>query len=628
MPGAVQVQIHDRAKAIRRNFHRGGLELPARIIDEDVGQPVPLDDRLEKRVDFDFVADVDRVRVGFDPLCVQRDDRFPEPFEIARSDDDPGTEASKFARRRKPDPGTAPGNEREFPVKQVWRKYGLFVQGFALEQQENKARYCIIADRISTWEEGAMGSRANIERLLNPQKIAFIGGRDLAIPIEAARTIGYGGEIWVVNPKYPEIGGVATVASIAELPGTPDAAYLAVRAELTVELVAELRASGCAGAVCFAAGFAESGRRELQDRLREAAGEMAVVGPNCYGILNYLDRSALWADFHGGRPVDRGAAIISQSGNLSLILTMADRALPLSHLISNGNQAVLEASDFIDVLVDDPRVSAIGLYIEGLRDVAKFWRAAVRALRIGKPIIALKSGVSEIGSQMTLHHTGSSAGDDAFYRAMFDRLGVVRVRSLPEMLETLKMFCTSGSLPGKRLGVLTCSGADSAMTADRASELGFELPPLSPAQQANLRKYIADFVNLTNPFDFNTQIWGKPEFAVRCFEDMLGDEQYDVVALIHDFPAPQFSDLSGWESIGNSFIAARRKVGKPAVMISNFGKTIPEKMAERLCENGVTPLGSIQDGLAAVRHAAWYGMRRPRLVEADDLEEPMQADAK
>jgi acyl-CoA synthetase (NDP forming) len=473
--------------------------------------------------------------------------------------------------------------------------------------------------------EGAMGSRANIQRLLNPRKIVFIGGRDLSIPIEAARTIGYDGEIWVVNPKHPEIGGVPTVASIADLPETPDAAYLAVRAELTVELVAKLRASGCAGAVCFAAGFAESGRTDLQDQLREAAGEMAVVGPNCYGVLNYLDRTALWADFHGGKPVDRGAAIISQSGNLSLILSMADRALPLSHLISNGNQAVLEASDFIDVLVDDPRVSAIGLYVEELRDIPKFWRAAVRALRAGKPIVALKSGASEIGSQMTLHHTGSAAGVDAFYQAMFDRLGVVRVRSIPEMLESLKMFCTSGALPGNRLGVLTCSGADSAMAADCASELGFELPPLSPAQRANFQEYIADFVNLTNPFDFNTQIWGKPELEVRCFEDMLRDEQYDVVALIHDFPAPQYSDLSNWESIGNSFIEARGNIGKPSVMISNFGKTVPEKMAERLVENGVTPLGSIWDGLAAVRHAARYGMHRARLLEANDLEEPIKA---
>jgi len=471
-----------------------------------------------------------------------------------------------------------------------------------------------------------MGRRENIDRLLKPRSIVFVGGRDLDVPIEAARTIGYGGEIWVVNPKHAEIAGIATFPSIAALPGTPDAAYLAVRADLTIELVAELRASGCAGAVCFAAGFAESGRSDRQDRLRAAAGEMAVVGPNCYGVLNYLDRAALWADFHGGRPVDRGAAIISQSGNLALILSMADRALPISYLISNGNQAVLEASDFIDVLIDDPRVPAIGLYVEGLPDIPKFWRAAVRALRAGKPIVALKSGASEVGQQMTLNHTGSSAGSDSFYQAMFDRLGVVRVRSIPEMLETLKMFCTSGPLTGARLGVLTCSGADSAMVADRASDLGVELPPLSSTQQSRFEEYVADFVNLTNPFDFNTQIWGNPEFEVRCFEDMQRGEHYDVVALIHDFPEPQYSDLTSWESVANSFIEAHANIGKPAVMISHFGKLIPEKIRERLCDNGVTPLGSILEGLAAVHHAAWYGMHRPERLEANDLEEPMLTD--
>ncbi len=98
-----------------------------------------------------------------------------------------------------------------------------------------------------------------------------------------------------------------------------------------------------------------------------------------------------------------------------------------------------------------------------------------------------------------------------------------------------------------------------------------------------------------------------------------------MVALIHDFPAPEYSDLSNWESIGNSFIEARGNIGKPSVMISNFGKTVPEKMAERLVENGVTPLGSIGDGLAAVRHAVRYGMHRARLLEADDLEEPIKA---
>jgi len=472
-----------------------------------------------------------------------------------------------------------------------------------------------------------MSRRENIERLLNPRSIALIGGQSLDVAIKAARNIGYRGALRVVNPKYPQIGGIETYPSIADLPEAPEAAFVSVRAEATIEVVRELAQRGCAGAVCYAAGFAESGRRDLQDALREAAGEMAIVGPNCYGVLNYLDGVALWPDFHGGSRVERGAAMVSQSGNLSLILTMANRGLPISTVISTGNQAVLEASDYVDVLVDDPRITAIGLYVEGLRDLPKFWRAAVRALRRGTPIVALKSGASEIGHQMTLSHTSSLAGSDEMYQAMFDQLGVVRVRSIPELIETLKIFCISGPLEGRRLGVLTCSGADSAMMADRAAATDIALPPLSESQQADMREYMAEFVNLTNPLDFNTQVWGQPELERRCFASVMRGDQYDVTAIVHDYPAPECSDFAGWDGICNSFIDAHRDTGRPAVLISNFGHMLPATVRARLCENGVTPLGGLPEGMVAIHRAGWYGERRRNLLEADDLEERILREA-
>jgi len=465
--------------------------------------------------------------------------------------------------------------------------------------------------------------RENIERLLNPRSIVFVGGQGLHVAIKAARSIGYAGDLWVVNPKHAEIGGVATHASLADLPGTPDAAFLGVRAQLSIDALRELAGMGCAGAVCYAAGFGESGRPDLQRALREAAGDMAVVGPNCYGVLNYLDGVALWPDFHGGRRVERGAAVVSQSGNLSLILTMAARGLPIATVISTGNQAVLEASDYVDVLVDDPRVSAIGLYVEGLRDLPKFWRAALRALRRGTPIVALKAGASDIGQRMTLSHTSSLAGSDAMYQALFDQLGVVRVDSIPELIESLKLFCVSGPFEGRRLGVLTCSGADSAMMADRAAAVNVELPPLSEAQMADMREYMAEFVNLTNPLDFNTQVWGKHELEVRCFSSVMRGDQYDVTAIVHDYPAPECSDFAAWDGVCNSFIEAHRITQKPAVLLSNFGEMLPDKMLARLCENGVTPLGGLQEGTLAIQRAGWYGERRARLLAAGDLERSM-----
>ena len=156
--------------------------------------------------------------------------------------------------------------------------------------------------------------------------------------------------------------------------------------------------------------------------------KLALVGPNCYGLLNYFDGVALWADQHGGKPLERGVAIVSQSGNISLNLTMAGRSVPLGYVISVGNQAALGIGDYLEALVEDPRITAIGLYMEGLSDVAGFSRAAARALEKNIPIVALKVGTSDIGAQVALSHTSSLAGSDQLYEALFARLGIIRVR--------------------------------------------------------------------------------------------------------------------------------------------------------------------------------------------------------
>ena len=162
--------------------------------------------------------------------------------------------------------------------------------------------------------------------------------------------------------------------------------------------------------------------------------------------MNYFDGVALWADQHGGKPLERGVAIVSQSGNISLNLTMAGRSVPLGYVISVGNQAALAIGDYLEALVEDPRISAIGLYMEGLSDVATFSRAAARALEKSIPIVALKVGTSDIGAQVALSHTSSLAGSDQLYEALFARLGIVRVDSIAGLLETLKLLAVVGPL--------------------------------------------------------------------------------------------------------------------------------------------------------------------------------------
>ena len=182
----------------------------------------------------------------------------------------------------------------------------------------------------------------NLQRFLSPRHIAFVGGKVAQLAIRRNLELGYRGEMWPVHPTRTEMAGIACYASVDELPAAPDAAFIAVNRDLTIDIVRQLAQAGAGGCVCYAAGFAEMGKqgRLLQEQLVEAAGDMPLVGPNCFGAINYLDKCALWPYLFGGMPVERGAALISQSGNIAMNLTMNDRSVNLTHVIGAGNQSV------------------------------------------------------------------------------------------------------------------------------------------------------------------------------------------------------------------------------------------------------------------------------------------------
>jgi len=461
-----------------------------------------------------------------------------------------------------------------------------------------------------------------LQRLLAPRTIAFIGGSNLTLPIENTRNIGFDGDIWVVNPKYDEIAGVPCFRSVDELPGVPDAAFVAVNAELTVPAVQALRDKGCGGAVCYAAGFAESGGdgETLQQALVDAAGDMPVVGPNCYGLLSFNNGVALWPDRLYGQPVDKGVAIISQSGNIALTLTMHDRSVPLTHVISVGNQANMGVGDYIEPLLDDPRVSAIGFYIEGLKDIEGFSRAALKALQKGVPLVVLKAGTSELGTQLTLSHTSSLAGSDDLYQAMFERLGIMRVETLSELLETLKLVALCEPPAGDRVGVLTCSGGDSAMLADAIDREGLALPVLNSAQCQALPEWLPGFANLTNPLDYNTSIWGNLEACSEVFSTMM-EGDYDSTVLALDFPRVGAGTDLEWQVTVDAMIAAHKRHNRTAIVISNLAELLPEDARQRLVEAGIAPLQGFRDGVAALASYVRFSQRRREVLA---LAEPEQ----
>ncbi len=458
--------------------------------------------------------------------------------------------------------------------------------------------------------------RHNLGRLLRPRSIAAVGGRFAEEVIRQSRKLGYAGRVHAVNPSRKTLAGVPCCARIEDLPEAPDAVFLGIRREATVEAVAKLAAMGAGGAVCYAAGFAEvDDGRELERRLVAAAGDMAILGPNCYGLLNLLERTALWPDEHGAKPVPQGVALITQSGNIGITLTMQERGLPIAAVLSTGNQAQLAVHDFLELLADEDRITAIGLYLETISDPAGFARAALKCAARRLPLVAIKAGRSEPGARATLSHTSSLAGADAVVDAFLGRYGVIRVDSLSELLETLKLVSVQGPPAGRRIGSLSCSGGDAAMVADLALAQGLELPPLPEASRAALRAALDERVAITNPLDYQTGIWADAGRLRRCFAAMMA-AGFDVTLLVLDYPRPAENDVTAWDLAADAFIEAARTTGARAIVVASLPETLPSAARERLLAAGIAPMQGLPECLRAIAAAAWLGAAWRRLEQA------------
>ncbi|MFV1442994.1 acetate--CoA ligase family protein [Phaeobacter sp. JH20_30] len=459
--------------------------------------------------------------------------------------------------------------------------------------------------------------RENFRRLLTPRHIAFIGGRDAAIAIREARRRGFAGQMWAVNPKRDTLEGVACVPTIADLPEAPDAVYLAIPAAAVTGALGQLSAMGVGGVVCFSAGFKETGDAAAERALIAAAGDMALIGPNCYGLINYVGSSALWSFEHGGWSPGYGAAIITQSGMFSSDITMSQRSLPMAYMVSAGNQAVLGQEDFLDAFASDPAVRAIGLHIEGLQDVARFERAALRALDSGVPVVALKSGSSRIGAALTISHTGSLSGANELYEALFARCGVISVSNPSQFLETLKLLCVTGAPRGARVAGFTCSGGGATMLADHAEKIGLSFPAIEGADRAGLETLLPEIATVSNPLDYTTPIWGQSEHTYPVFSRTLEALAPDFTVLVQDYPAAGLDDSKVFYlNDAGAFARAASEQQIPAAILA----TIPENMdagtRRMLIEQGVAPMQGIHEALNAIRDAAGWSAARARILSA------------
>ncbi len=427
--------------------------------------------------------------------------------------------------------------------------------------------------------------------MLRPRSVAFVGGSVAPRALAECEAAGFDGPIWAVHPTRRRIAGHVALRSVAELPEPPDAAFVAVNATATVGIVRELAELGAGGAICYAAGFAETGTEEGVARERElriAAGDMPVLGPNCYGLLDLVGGASLWPVPYPHARRERGVAVVLQSGNLGINVTMNQRSLPLAFLASVGNQTVVDISDVVDAYLDMPETTAIGVYLEGLRDVPRFAAAAARALERRIPIAVCKAGVSERGRQLAYTHTASLAGSDQLYEALFDRYGVARADTIPALLETLKALAVLGPTGGRRTFVFTCSGAESALAADAASASELELPEPTDPVRAELTGLLDEHALVGNPLDYGNALWGQEEPLRRVVAAALQDPA-DAAALIIDYPLPGMAYEGDVDAAIRALCTATRERRVPAAVISVLPESLPEPARRRRARGGCVP---------------------------------------
>ena len=447
-------------------------------------------------------------------------------------------------------------------------------------------------------------SRSNLHRLISPKSIAVVGNRGADFAIKESKKLGFNHKIWAVHPTLDKLEGIQCYRDIKDLPEAPDATFIAVNAESAIEIVSDLKSMGGGGAVLYASGFGEVGDEgaKRNQRLFEAANGMPLIGPNCYGFINSLDRVALWPDVNGCDHVSEGVAIITQSGNIGLNMTMQSSGLPIAYMFTVGNQTNTNIADIIHAMLDDTRVNAIGLHIEGIKDIKSFDSAARRALKMKVPIIAIKSGKTSASAKIALSHTSSLTGSDELFSFYFERLGIARVDSVPEFLETLKLLSTVGVIDHNGVASMSCSGGEAGMMADLIDGMEIAFPSLTDSHKSKVKQTLNEYVEVDNPLDYHTFIWGDRKRTSECFKQMINGS-FAATMLLLDWPKTSESEQKDWDTTLLALSDAITGTNEKAIVLASMADCMPKRIIDECLNYGITPMIGLDTCLKALNHS-------------------------
>jgi acetate---CoA ligase (ADP-forming) len=416
-----------------------------------------------------------------------------------------------------------------------------------------------------------------VRSLLNPRSIAIVGASEKVGPgfnaFKALEFVGFEGDVFLVNPKSQELFGRKTFASLDDIPGEVDGVFVAVQAEAVLGVAKAAAKKGAGALTILSSGFGETEEGAgLQHKLVDfcKANDLAVCGPNCLGLLNFVGKSALFGTSLPNKVGRGGIAAIVQSGSVGIALLNSARGLGLSHLVTTGNEAVTTASDYIEAIVDDPDVTTILVFAEQIKKPSAFMAALRRARSAGKPVVVLKSGRSGSGQAAVMAHTGAVAGSSEACDAALLGAGAIQVHSLDDLIETALLASRIGPAPrGSRLGGLSLSGGEIALVLDIAEELGVEFAKLGAAE-GKVKKLLPAFAHLSNPLDLTWAGLYDPEVAKGCAGAIASEDDVGMLVLLQDAPgglgqqqAERYSRLL--ESVGQGAALAKT----PLVALSN-----------------------------------------------------------
>lgn len=467
--------------------------------------------------------------------------------------------------------------------------------------------------------------KANLHSLFAPRSVAVVGATER--PFQGSMALRnlvehrFAGPIYPVNPRYDQVFGLKCYPSLAAIPSPPECVLLAIPSRFVVEALREAGEVGARAAVILSAGFAEVGDegRRLQDELTAVAHhyQIAVCGPNCLGLANLVAPAPL---FGIAIPVDIPVGrigVVAQSGSIAVALMLVDR-LACSYVVSSGNQAVVDATDYFQYLVEDPDTDVIALFLEAIPRPQSFLAAVVRAHQLRKPIVVCKPGRSARAAAATLAHTGTLAGSYEVYASICQQYGLILVEDLEQMIETLGLLSGTRRIPDRPgVALVNTSGGENALILDLAQSVGVQLPVPSEQTVAALRSTLPDFAPVGNPLDVTGALFYDNASYRRCLRTLADDDSVGTVIVVQDLVGKRAVALNRqlFQGIADSTIELAQTVDKPVLLLSGISGEIEPSIRDLLGQAGVPVLEGMRKGLRAVaQYVDWAQyLRRPKL---------------